>query len=365
MLALLRLHDIVFLAALAFLATAGVLALYSAAGGSWDPWAGSHATRFVVSMAIVGAVACAGIRLLLRGAYVFYAVGLATLVGVQLFGEVGMGAQRWLNLGFISIQPSEFMKIGLVAALARYYHHVPSDRAATVLHALPALVMVAVPAVLVFLQPNLGTSLLLAMAGFAVIVMAGLPIWTLIVGGIAAGAAAPMLWMHLHEYQKLRVLTFLNPERDPLGAGYNIIQSKIAFGSGGMWGKGFLQGSQSQLGFLPEKHTDFILVLLAEEWGLVGATAVVGAFCIVMIYGYIVAFRAQHVFGRLLAIGLTTSFFLYTFVNIAMVTGLIPVVGIPLPLLSNGGTVMLAAMVSAGLLLNVSLRPKMGRSDME
>lgn len=359
----LRLHDMVFLAALAFLATAGVLALYSAAGGDWQPWAGSHAVRFAVSLAIVLGVACLGIRLLLRLAYVLYAVGVATLLGVQFFGEVGMGAQRWLNLGFISIQPSEFMKIGLVAALARYYHHVPMDRAGTVLHALPAMVMVAVPAALVFLQPNLGTSLLLAMAGFAVIVMAGLPIWTLVAGGVAAAAAAPLLWMHMHHYQKLRVLTFLDPERDPLGAGYNIIQSKIAFGSGGLWGKGFLNGSQSQLGFLPEKHTDFILVLLAEEWGLVGAAAVVGAFCLVIVYGYIVALRAQHVFGRLLAIGLTTSMFLYVFVNIAMVTGLIPVVGIPLPLLSNGGTVMLAAMASAGLLLNVSLRPKMGRGD--
>lgn len=362
-LASLRLHDMAFLLALAFLATAGVLALYSAAGGDWKPWAGSHATRFVLSLAIIAAVACLGLRLLLRMAYVLYALGLATLLGVQFFGEVGMGAQRWLDLGFVSIQPSEFMKIALVAALARYYHHVPMDRAGTVLHAVPALVMVAVPAALVFLQPNLGTSLLLAMAGFAVIVMAGLPVWTLVAGGVAAGAAAPLLWMHMHDYQKLRVLTFLDPERDPLGAGYNIIQSKIAFGSGGMWGKGFLQGSQSQLGFLPEKHTDFILVLLAEEWGLVGATAVVAAFCVVIVYGYIVAFRAQHVFGRLLALGLTTSVFLYVFVNIAMITGLIPVVGIPLPLLSNGGTVMLATMVSAGLLLNVSLRPKLGRAD--
>lgn len=359
----LRLHDMLFLFALAFLATAGVLSLYSAAGGSWAPWAGSHAARFVFSLAIVSIVACLGLRLLLRLAYVLYAIGLATLLGVQFFGEVGMGAQRWLNLGFVSVQPSEFMKITLVIALARYYHHIPADRAGTVLHSVPALVMVAAPAALVFLQPNLGTSLLLALAGFAVIVLAGLPIWTLIVAGVGAGAAAPLLWMHMHEYQKRRVLTFLDPERDPLGAGYNIIQSKIAFGSGGMWGKGFLQGSQSQLGFLPEKHTDFILVLLAEEWGLAGATAVVAAFCIVIVYGYIVSLRTQHVFGRLLALGLTTSFFLYVFVNIAMITGLIPVVGIPLPLLSHGGTVMLAAMISAGLLLNVSLRPKLGRND--
>lgn len=357
----LRLPDVLFLLALAFLAAAGVVALISAGGGSWSPWAGSQAARFGVSLVLVLGVACINTRLLLQAAYPVYALCLASLVAVELFGQVGMGAQRWLNLGIISIQPSEFTKIGLILAIARYYHYSPSDRAGGLIHGLPALAMIAAPAALVFLQPNLGTSLLLVMAGLTVALLGGLPLWLIGVGGAAAMAAAPVLWMHLHDYQKGRVLTFLDPERDPLGAGYNIIQSKIALGSGGMFGKGFLEGSQSQLGFLPEKHTDFILVVLAEEWGLAGSLSVLLACCVVVAYGYAVAFRAQHVFGRLLALGLTTSFFLYVFVNMAMVMGLIPVVGIPLPLLSNGGTVMMAVMISAGMLLNVSLRPSLSR----
>lgn len=363
MISALRLPDIAFLLTLAFLTGAGVLALHSSAGGAWSPWAGSHATRFGASMVLVVAVACLSTRLLLKAAYPIYAASLAALVAVELFGQVGMGAQRWLNLGFMSIQPSEFAKIGLVLAIARYYHYSPADRANSLTHGIPALVMIGVPAALVFLQPNLGTSLLLAMAGLAVALLGGLPLWLMGAGGLAATAAAPLLWMNMHDYQKGRVLTFLDPERDPLGAGYNIIQSKIALGSGGLFGKGFLAGSQSQLGFLPEKHTDFILVVLAEEWGLIGSLAVLLGCCIVIAYGYAVAFRAQHMFGRLVALGLTTSFFLYMFVNMAMVMGLIPVVGIPLPLISNGGTVMMAVMMSAGILLNISLRPSLKRRE--
>ncbi|MFA7429576.1 MAG: rod shape-determining protein RodA [Rhodospirillaceae bacterium] len=359
----LRLPDVVFLLALAFLAGAGVLALYSAAGGSWHPWASSQAVRFGVSLLIVLFVASVSTRVLLDAAYPIYVLCLASLLAVEFFGQVGMGAQRWLNLGFMSIQPSEFAKIGLILAIARYYHFSPADRAVSLLHGLPALIMIAVPTILVFLQPNLGTSLLLMMAGLTVALMGGLPLWLMGAAGAAAIATAPALWMHMHEYQKSRVLTFLDPERDPLGAGYNIIQSKIALGSGRMFGKGFLEGSQSQLGFLPEKHTDFILVVLAEEWGLVGSLSVLLACCVVIAYGYAVAWRAQHEFGRLLALGLTTSFFLYVFVNMAMIMGLIPVVGIPLPLLSNGGTVMMAVMISAGILLNISLRPSLHRGN--
>lgn len=363
MISALRLPDIAFLLTLAFLTGAGVLALHSSAGGAWSPWAGSHATRFGASLVLVVAVACLSTRLLLKAAYPIYAASLAALVAVELFGQVGMGAQRWLNLGFMSIQPSEFAKIGLVLAIARYYHYSPADRANSLTHGIPALVMIGVPAALVFLQPNLGTSLLLVMAGLAVALLGGLPLWLMGAGGLAATAAAPLLWMNMHDYQKGRVLTFLDPERDPLGAGYNIIQSKIALGSGGLFGKGFLAGSQSQLGFLPEKHTDFILVVLAEEWGLIGSLAVLLGCCIVIAYGYAVAFRAQHMFGRLVALGLTTSFFLYMFVNMAMVMGLIPVVGIPLPLISNGGTVMMAVMMSAAILLNISLRPSLKRRE--
>ncbi|MBK1663525.1 rod shape-determining protein RodA [Rhodospirillum rubrum] len=355
----LRIHDILFLLALAFLSLVGALALFSAAGGRADPWADSHLIRFGIGLVAALALACVNVRVIMHAAYAIYGFFLLALVGVAVFGHVGMGAQRWLNLGVVAVQPSEFMKVGLIVALARYYHHLPNDRCTTLLAALPAAFLTLLPVGLVFLQPNLGTSILLAATGGIIALLGGLPLWTLAVVFTAAGVSLPVLWSHMHDYQKARVLTFLNPERDPLGAGYNIIQSKIALGSGGIWGKGLLNGSQSQLGFLPEKHTDFIFVVIAEELGMFGGMLILGACCAIVIYGYIVAARTKYVFGRLCAVGVASSFFLYVFVNLAMVMGLIPVVGIPLPLVSYGGTVMIAVMVSAGLLLNISIRPRL------
>lgn len=333
----------------------GVMLLYSAGGGNWDPWASRHAVRFGLGFAVMITVALIDLRLLLRLAYPAYGGVLLLLVGVEVMGQMGGGAERWIDLGFIQLQPSELMKIALVMALARYFHALPPEQLGKPLLLLAPIALVALPVALVLMQPNLGTALLL-LAGSAMLFWgAGVPVW-MFAGAAAIGVAAlPIGWEFLHDYQKQRVLTFLDPEADPLNTGYNIMQSKIAFGSGGLFGKGFLNGTQSQLAFLPEKHTDFIFVVLAEEFGMVGALILLGLYTAVLAYGIAIAVSCRSQFGRLLALGITGTLFLYVIVNIAMITGLIPVVGIPLPLVSYGGTAMLTLLIGIGLLLCVAV----------
>ncbi|WP_142850418.1 rod shape-determining protein RodA [Telmatospirillum sp. J64-1] len=353
--------DWAFLFLTAFLAAAGSAALYSAASGNLLPWAWPHILRYGFGVLLAGLLTLIDLRLLLRHAYSLYAVVLALLVVVEVMGHVGMGAQRWINLGIITLQPSELMKIALVLALARYFHSLPSTEGGRLHRLLVPLLLTAVPTVLVFMQPNLGNTLLLGAIAVAIFFAAGIPSWIFGMGAAAIAAAVPIVWASLHAYQKRRVMTFLDPTSDPLGAGYNINQSLIAFGSGGWSGRGFLEGTQGRLGFLPERHTDFIFVILGEEFGFIGALFVLLAYMGLVLYGYAVAFRSRHTFGRLIAVGLATSLFLYLFINTAMVMGLIPVVGIPLPLVSYGGTAMLTVMLAAGLMLNVSLNPRLGR----
>lgn len=337
------------------IAAVGVVMLFSAGGGQWEPWAVRQATRFALGLGIMFAVALVDLRVWLRLAYPIYAATLVLLVAVELMGHIGMGAQRWISLGGFVLQPSELMKIALTLALARYFHALPPEQTRNPLLLLPPVALILVPVGLVVLQPNLGTALLLVLASAMMFWGAGVPGW--IFGScFALGfSAIPIGWQFLHDYQKQRVLTFLNPEADPLNTGYNIIQSKIAFGSGGLFGKGFLQGSQSQLAFLPEKHTDFIFVVLAEEFGLVGAVCLLLLYAAVLAYGFSIALTCRNQFGRLVALGVTCSLFLYVVVNIAMITGLIPVVGIPLPLVSYGGTATLTLMIGVGLLLCVAV----------
>jgi rod shape determining protein RodA len=266
-----------------------------------------------------------------------------------------MGAQRWINLGLFQLQPSEVMKIGLVLALARYFHSSwLEDVGRPAFLVVPAL-MILLPAALVLEQPDLGTAVMLMAGGATLLFIAGVRWWkfALVLGGCLA--ALPLIWQQLHDYQKQRVMTFLDPERDPLGAGYHIIQSKIALGSGGVWGKGFLEGTQSQLSFLPEKQTDFIFTMLAEEIGLIGALGLLGLFMALIGYGFVFALRSRSHFGRLLAIGASATLFLYVVINVAMVTGLIPVVGVPLPLISYGGTAMITVLTGFGLMLCVDV----------
>lgn len=334
-------------------ASVGFIQLYSAAGGDIDPWADRQMLRFAIGLCVMTVIAITDIRLWLRTAYLFYAVALVLLVAVELFGRIGMGAQRWLDLGVLHIQPSEIMKISIVLALARYFHGLSFDEVGMIRWLLVPLLMVLAPVVLVMKQPDLGTAMLLLATSGAVFFFAGVRLWKFLLVLLAGGAAMPIGWGLMHEYQRKRVLTFMNPETDPLGAGYHILQSKIALGSGGFTGKGFLQGSQSHLSFLPEKQTDFIFTMFAEEQGLIGALALIGLYILVLAYGFAIAMRSRNQFGRLVGGGLTVMLFLYVFINIAMVSGLVPVVGVPLPLVSYGGTAMMTLLVGIGLLISV------------
>ncbi|WP_119167685.1 rod shape-determining protein RodA [Algihabitans albus] len=337
------------------LAGIGFAMLYSAASGSWDPWAVRQAIRFGGGLLLMFVVALIDIRFWFRVAYPIYFCALALLGAVEVMGTVGMGAQRWIDLGVMQLQPSELMKIALVMALARYFHGITYADIGRPTYLIVPLLLVGAPALLVLKQPDLGTAGMLLTVGGALFLVAGVRWWKFLLVIAAAGAALPVAWNFLHDYQKNRVMTFLDPESDPLGAGYHILQSKIALGSGGIFGKGFLQGTQSHLNFLPEKQTDFIFTMLAEEWGMVGGLGLLGLYLLVFVYGFAIALRSRSHFGRLLAMGLTVNLFLYVFINIAMVMGLLPVVGVPLPLVSYGGTVMLATLIGLGLLLSVSI----------
>jgi rod shape determining protein RodA len=339
---------------IAVIACAGFAMLYSVAGGHFSPWATPQIVRFIVGCGILVAAAVTDIRWWMRAAYPAYVVSLLLLMAVVVAGHVGLGAQRWIALGPLEIQPSELMKISLVLALARFLHGKSVEDVSKPVTLAIGLAMIGIPALFVVMEPNLGTTLIIAADGVSLLFLAGLSWWW--IGPALAGAAVavPMAWRFvLHDYQKARVMTFLNPESDALGAGWNITQAKIAIGSGGLSGKGFLQGTQSRLNFLPEKQTDFIWTSFCEEFGFVGAMALLILFAVVIFYGVQIAMSARSQFARLLAMGLILNFFFYILINASMVMGLIPVVGIPMPLLSYGGTAMLSVMFGFGLLMSV------------
>lgn len=337
------------------IACIGFALLYSAANGNLYPWSERQMVRFALAFVPMVAVALIDIRYWFRAAYWIYGVSLALIVAVDLRGIVGMGAQRWINLGVIELQPSEIMKIALVLALARYFHSRSGDEIRRFSTIFAPGLLIAVPVALVLKQPDLGTAVMLVANGAALMFLAGIRLWIFAAGAAAAAAVAPLGWSMLRGYQKARLHTFLDPNTDPLGAGYHILQSKIALGSGGLFGKGFLMGTQTHLSFLPEKQTDFIFTILAEEFGLVGGLTLLALYMVVTGYGFAIALRSRSHFGRLLGLGLATNFFLYAFINTAMVIGLLPVVGVPLPLISYGGTAMVTVMLGFGLLMNVSI----------
>ncbi|MFW5679147.1 MAG: rod shape-determining protein RodA [Pseudomonadota bacterium] len=345
----------VYVVLLLVIGVVGYAMLYSAGGASHQPWAWRHAVRLGMGLGAMVVVAMIDPRLWYRYAYVLYGGALAALVAVELTGTFAKGAQRWLDLGVIQLQPSELMKIALVLALARYFHGATLQDVGRPLYLVPPILLTLAPAVLVLNQPDLGTAIMLLAAGGALFFLAGVRWWkfALVLAGVAA--AVPIIWQNLHGYQRQRVLTFLNPEEDPLGSGYHIIQSKIALGSGGLWGRGFAEGSQSQLSFLPEKHTDFVFTMLAEEQGLIGALLVLLLYMAVFALGLLFAVRTRSQFGRLVAAGISVTFFLYVVINIAMVTGLIPVVGVPLPLISYGGTAMMTVLLGCGIVLGIDV----------
>ncbi len=331
----------------------GFLVLYSAAQGSLEPWAGRQMVRFAIAMPIAIIIALVNIQFWFRYAYLLYGIGLATLGAVEIIGHIGMGAQRWVSVGGVNFQPSELMKIFLILALAHYFHAIHKNNVTRLRFlTFPALLLL-LPVGLVLIQPNLGTSFILLMTGIGIFFMAGIGWKKFMVVGVVGLCLLPVLWSHMHDYQKRRVMTFMNPESDPLGSGYNIIQSKIAIGSGGFFGKGFMQGSQSQLSFLPEKETDFIFTVITEEFGFVG-----GFICIILYFSLIfccvrIAIASESFFGKLVAYGISLVLFLHMFVNMAMVMGLVPVVGLPLPMLSYGGSSMISVVIALGFVQNV------------
>lgn len=330
----------------------GVAALYSAGGGDMSIWANKHLIRFMIGLCGMVVIAMINVKWWYRFAWPFYIGVFFLLVLVEIMGHIGMGAQRWINLGFIQIQPSELMKIAVILCLARHFHGATPDQVRRLTFLIVPACIILAPVGLVLLQPDLGTAMMILMAGAGLVFIAGAPLWLFITGIGLAIAAVPIGWQFLHDYQKQRVWTFLDPESDPLGAGYHITQSKIALGSGGMYGKGLMQGTQSRLNFLPEKQTDFIFTLYAEEWGLMGGIALLTLFALIFLACLRIALRCRHNFGRYLAAGLTISFSLHIFINIGMVMGLLPVVGVPLPMVSYGGTAMWATLAGFGLIMS-------------
>jgi rod shape determining protein RodA len=347
-------------------AGAGFLMLYSVAGGSTEPWAKPQMIRFGVGLAGMLAIAMTPIGFWRFVAPFAYLGALGLLVLVDIMGEIGMGAQRWIDLGFIQLQPSEVMKIALIMALAAYYARLPVDRVSRPLWVFLPLILIVMPVGLVLVQPDLGTALMLLMGGGAVMFLAGVSLWYF-AAALAAGAGLVTLvlesrgtpWQLLHDYQFKRIFTFLDPSADPLGAGYHITQAKIAMGSGGLVGKGFMQGTQSRLNFLPEKHTDFIFTTLAEEFGFIGSMTLLVLYALIVVFCIFSAITNRDRFGALVTGGIGTTFFLFFAVNMGMVMGLMPVVGVPLPLVSYGGSAMLVLLAAFGLVQSAHVhRPR-------
>ncbi len=341
------------------LATAlfGFLMLYSVGGGSWDPWTKPQMYRFFISFLLIFVMSAISISFWQKISPFSYILGLALLIAVYFFGETGMGAKRWLDLRVIKLQPSEAFKISIVMALAYYYHKLPVSKVSHPFYVLVPLLLIIIPAFIVFRQPDLGTALVIIMIGIFVMFIAGVHFGYFLFGGISFFALLLVLfksrgteWQLLRDYHFKRIDTFLDPSTDPLGSGYHITQSKIALGSGGLFGKGYMQGSQSQLNFLPEKHTDFIFTTLAEEFGFFGTIGLLIIYSLIVFLCIYSALATTNKYSRLLITGLCMTFFTYFSINIAMVMGLLPVVGIPLPLVSYGGSSMIVIMLSFGLI---------------
>lgn len=334
------------------LAGVGYMALFSAGGGSAKSFAHPQIVRFAFGLVMMVFVAFVSPRFLRRLAIPIYLLSIVLLVLVLHMGHVGKGAERWIMIAGIQFQPSEFAKVALVLMLASWFHRVSHEKMGNLLYLIPPAIMTLLPVALILKEPNLGTAVITALIAAAMFFVAGMRLWLIVILAVPLPFLGGFVYNHLHDYQKARIDTFIHPETDPLGAGYNIIQSKIALGSGGMWGEGYLRGSQGQLNFLPEKQTDFIFTMIGEEWGYVGANAVMALLACLSIGGVLMSMRCRNQFSRLLALGIAIDFFMYCAVNLSMVMGVIPVGGVPLPLISYGGSAMLTMMFGFGLLLS-------------
>jgi rod shape determining protein RodA len=333
----------------------GIITLYSANSGDLNPWAHTQILRFLFFLPIFCLIIFLDIRIIYKLSYILYFIGIIMLIYVNLLGHFAMGARRWINLGFFNLQPSEFMKIALILALAKYFHNLHIYKIKNIIFLLVPALMFLLPAFLILKQPDLGTSLILFALAIIIFFVAGVGIWKFIISAISVIISIPVLWSNLKLYQKQRVLTFLNPENDPLGSGYNIIQSKIAIGSGGFTGKGFLMGTQGQLNFLPERETDFIFTIIAEEYGFLGSMIVILIYCYMLNRLVKISLENSNLYCKYTIIGLCAFLFCHFFINIAMITGIIPVVGAPLPFISYGGTILIISMIAIALALNISI----------
>ncbi|MBA4043920.1 MAG: rod shape-determining protein RodA [Erythrobacter sp.] len=340
---------------LVLLTTFGGMVLYSAGGGAMEPFATSHFIRFAIFAVMAGIIAALPRNAVEVLTYPAYLSVLLLLLAVEVIGQVKGGSQRWLEFGPIRIQPSEIMKPAVVLAMARFYATLPAGMIGSWRSVVPAGMLIVLPIGLVLMQPDLGTSIAIAFGGVVVMFLAGLPLWWFLAAGGAAVAATPLVYFFaLHDYQRARVTTFLDPESDPLGAGYHISQSKIAIGSGGIFGKGFNNGTQSHLDYLPEPHTDFVFSTMAEEWGLIGGLFVLAMYGLILRWGMKVASKSQDRFSALLAAGATATIFFYIAINLLMVMGMAPAKGIPLPWMSHGGSSMMTNMICIGLLMMIN-----------
>ena len=347
--------NFLFIFVIILLTLIGTAALYSAAKGNFEPWAIRHIIRFGICLIIIMIIVSIDLKIIYKFSYHIFILSLLLLISVEIVGTFGKGAERWIKIFGVTFQPSEIIKVSLILALAKFYHDIRFDKIGKIYNLIFPLLLILIPSLFIIFQPDLGTAITILLLGSIIMFLAGVRIWKFILGFLIVLFSSPFLWSYIKPYQKKRILSFLNPESDPLGQGYQLTQSKIALGSGSLTGKGFLEGTQSYLEYLPEKQTDFIFTLIGEEFGFIGISFVIFLYTILILVAYYISVRSFHIFGRLLSLGVATNIFIYVVFNMAMVVGLMPVVGIPLPLISYGGTAMLSVMISFGLLLNTEI----------
>lgn len=347
--------DFILISLILTLFCIGTLMLYSAAGGNLKPWAALQLKRFIFFIPICLLISITNIKIIFKYAYFSYLISILLLIYVDIYGVTSMGAKRWVDLYIINLQPSELVKITLILALSRYFHNIHIKKIKSIYSLITPIILTLIPVYLILKQPDLGTSLILLSTAILIFFIAGVGISKFIISAISIILSIPLLWHNLKDYQKQRIITYLNPENDPLGAGYNIIQSKIAIGSGGLLGQGYLSGSQGQLNFLPEPETDFIFTMIAEEFGFIGSMIVIILFSLLFLRLINITTKIKSSFGKYLVAGILTFLFLHFFINIAMVIGIIPVVGAPLPLISYGGTILIITLISLSLILNIEV----------
>jgi rod shape determining protein RodA len=347
--------NFLFLFIIIILSIIGFIALFSASNGNIEPWAKKHIIRFCICFLILIFISLININFWYKHAYNIFLLCLLLLATVEIIGSIGLGAKRWLHIFGVSIQPSELIKVAIILALSRYFHDLKISRIGKIQNSIIPLIIIIIPFLFVLFQPDLGTSIMILLLGLSIMFASGVRIWKFMLGFIVFLISMPFFWDSIQPYQQKRVISFLNPELDPMGAGYHLIQSKIALGSGGVIGKGFLQGTQSYLDYLPEKQTDFIFTLIGEEFGFIGMIFILILFMLIIAISYYISFNSNNVFGKILSVGVSINIFLYVLLNTAMITGLMPIVGVPLPLISYGGTALLSIMISFGLLMNISV----------